>query len=541
MTYTYTPNARTSNKMRKFDLTVKNYRCFDDTTPLRLTIQDGFISLVGPNNSGKSSCLKLIYEFRNIWSSLTSTKVLAILATKSFIHTFEYIGVFDQDEIYSDSNDRNLQLEIALDKSTIEMDSELSKIIFSCNRKAWSADLFIGSKQTPLPNPDFRGQGDQEIALITSGSKYTINCSKFISLFRDLASSFYIGPFRNAISEGSGTYFDLSIGTQFIDQWNSWKTGPAKRQNLLIEQVTEDIRGIFEFNSLEINASQSLKTLQFIVNRKTYKLKELGAGISQFVIVLGNIAIRKPAYLLMDEPELNLHPSLQLDFLTTIASYTRNSVIYATHSLGLARSSSDLIYSFTRKSGTTFVKPLEKHDNYSEFLGEMSFSSYREMGFDSILCVEGVNDVKTVQQFLRKLKKDHKVVILPLGGDQLATGDREAELADLKRLSDKIFVLVDSERESADDQLPKRRGAFLALCNKLGFSCCVTQYRAIENYFTNDAVKRAIGPDFSSLSPYERLSAGKTPWSKTENWRIARAMDISDIEDTDVGRFLLSI
>ena len=526
--------------MSTFHVTAKNYRCFEDTTPLRFSIQDGFIALVGPNNSGKSSCLKLFYEFRSIWESIQNSQHLAVLNTGVYSRAFAYTGVFDNDEIYFDGNQRNLSLEISLDISQDENTaSTVSKIEFLCNRSTWFINLYIGNKHTKLPSSVLSGHSNY--SLIDSTSKAIYNCHEFLELFKDLASSIYIGPFRNAISEGSGEYFDLSIGTEFIKQWNQWKTGSSKKQNTLIEDITEDIRNIFEFKTLQINTSQQLKTLQFIINGKPYKLKELGAGIAQFVIVLGNIAIKKPTYLLIDEPELNLHPSLQLDFITTIASYTEKSVIYATHSIGLARSSADLIYSFIRKHGKTIVNPMENQKNYIEYLGEMSFSSYREMGFESILFVEGVNDVKTVQQFLRKLKKDHKVVILPLGGDQLAAGGREQELSELKRISNNISVLVDSERTAPNQNLPNKRQDFIHLCEKLEFNYCATDRRAIENYLSDEAIKSVIGNNYNALAPYEKLSECGNPWNKTENWKIARSMDISDLENTDIGEFLSNI
>ncbi len=304
--------------MRRFHITAKNYRCFEDSNPLRITIQDGFIALVGPNNSGKSSCLKLFYEFRNIWASLQNVDTLVNLNTRSNT-IFNYAGAFDNDEIYCDANNRNLSLDIELeleDISQVQGFKQLTRIELICDRPKWRANLYVGNNHQKLSKQRVEKVETEKLSDFLQNMR--IDCSKFLSLFRDLNSSFYIGPFRNAISEGGGSYFDLQIGTAFIKQWNSWKTGASKKANLLIEKITEDIRNIFDFKSLEINMSQELKTLQFIIDKKPYKLKELGAGISQFVIVLGNIAIKKPAYLLIDEPELNLHPSLQLDFLTTI-------------------------------------------------------------------------------------------------------------------------------------------------------------------------------------------------------------------------------
>jgi hypothetical protein len=59
----------------------------------------------------------------------------------------------------------------------------------------------------------------------------------------------------------------------------------------------------------------------------------------------------------------------------------------------------------------------------------MSFSAFREVGFEQVLGVEGVTDVRAVQQFLRLLSLDNKVVVIPLGGSALITAGREQELA----------------------------------------------------------------------------------------------------------------
>jgi hypothetical protein len=61
--------------------------------------------------------------------------------------------------------------------------------------------------------------------------------------------------------------------------------------------------------------------------------------------------------------------------------------------------------------------------------------------------------------------------------------------------------------------------------------------RALENYFTDAAVKAVVGSGESALSEYDQPPRH---W-KVDNWRIAQAMRRSDIETTDLGRFLASL
>jgi energy-coupling factor transporter ATP-binding protein EcfA2 len=255
-------------------------------------------------------------------------------------------------------------------------------------------------------------------------------------------------------------------------------------------------------------------------------------------MVLGNAATTRPSIVFIDEPETNLHPSLQIDFLLALAQYTTVGCVFSTHSVGLARSVAPRIYSFQRGSRGPIVKPFEATPNYVEFLGELSFSTFKEMGHDRLLLVEGVNDVKMVQQLLRLVMKEHTTVLVPLGGNQLVTGGREAELNELKRLSHNIFALVDSERAAPGAGADPRRAAFAETCEKLGIQVCVTERRAIENYFTNEAVKAAFGEAFSALAPYQELRTSPIGWSKVDNWKIARQMALSDLSGTDLGAFI---
>src|SRR5712691_2649726 len=56
---------------------------------------------------------------------------------------------------------------------------------------------------------------------------------------------------------------------------------------------------IFGYERLEINASDNKQTLQVVADGRPYRLRELGAGLAQFLVVFGNVAIRRPSLLLI--------------------------------------------------------------------------------------------------------------------------------------------------------------------------------------------------------------------------------------------------
>ena len=108
-----------------------------------------------------------------------------------------------------------------------------------------------------------------------------VDLGDYYRVFEALSHTFYIGAFRNAINVGgSDNYYDINVGNQFIRLWDSLKSGGSIRQSNAALKLTQDIMRIFKFNSLEINATSDNRTLQVIVNGKSYKLEELGSVLS---------------------------------------------------------------------------------------------------------------------------------------------------------------------------------------------------------------------------------------------------------------------
>lgn len=523
-------------------LTIKNFRCFEDSDPVHLALRSGVTALVGPNNAGKSSLLRMFFELRDLLVRSANDPSVLQAWLGGGIAGFNLAGVPDALAIIHDGNQRPMTLRIDCPPPADER--AIRGMEFNFDRQnpgAPRAKTYRGQDFIEVPAGPISGWESNLKVRVADGY---LDYSHFAEHTQALRNTLYIGPFRNILNQSRAPYYDLTVGTDFVVTWDNWKNGPNRSQNRAIKEVESAIAHLFGFSSLEINPSPGNEELRVFVNGHPFALHEQGAGLAQFIVTFGAAATRRPSLILIDEPELNLHPSLQIDFLTTLATFASEGVLFSTHSIGLARSVADTIYSVQRKGGHSIVRSYDATPNIQEFAGELSFSAFREFGYDRLLLVEGPTDVRTVQQLLRKLNKDQRVVVFPLLGHAFASGDYEGALVELRRIAPahKIAALVDSERVSAEGPPDAKRKAFAGACANEGFSSVLlTERRAIENYFSRAAVQEGVGTQYDALSPHESHGAAPKNWSKKLNWKIAHAMNLTDLEGTDLLTFLKAL
>ena len=517
------------------DLEIKNYRSYSDADPGRIRIADGFTAIVGPNNAGKSSLLRLIYELREPFSLLASAGNWTNLVRGNNHGLAWPSHVLDPAEPLSRFNARDMSVRITcgdpyVDENGTPVPTAMTLVIKRENPRTFF--VFVDGLD-PRADTTMDGQ-----FIASAGSTRLAVLRELADTAAALRDAYYIPAFRNTVNQGgSDRYYDLSIGSAFIAQWSEFQTGSNLNSRMQAGRIVETIRQVFGFNQFNIMASSSRDDLQVSVDDQPYSLGEQGAGLTHFVLSLVGAAIKRPTFIAIDEPETGLHPSLQRTFLTTLASLASRGVLFATHSYGLARSNAELVYVATKLKQATTLRPLERTPRLAEFLGEMSFAGYQELGFERLLLVEGPLDVRAVHQWLRDLKIDHRVVVLPLGGDSMINAHRAEELAEVLRITSDVHVLIDSERSEPGQALSENRAAFVNTCGELGIQICVLERRAIENYFPDDAVKRAFGDTHSALGPYELLRDHEHPWSKAANWRIAMETPVAAL-GADLREFL---
>ena len=181
--------------------------------------------------------------------------------------------------------------------------------------------------------------------------------------------------------------------------------------------------------------------------------------------------------------------------------------------------------------------------SYSAWLGELSYSSRLDIGCQGVLLVEGPTEVLCFQEFLRKIKKDQKYVLLQLGGSSLINERVAPQLLELTRIvgPENTYAYIDSERNAEGDSLAIDRQGFLDACESIGITAQASQRRATENYFSQAGIAKAFGEGFQSLTHFQKIKEAAKPWHKSGNWKIAREMSFSEIETTDLGIFLSAL
>ena len=520
--------------MNAVSLVVSNFRCFTDSKPLTIPLSQGSIGIVGKNNSGKSSALRLIHELRPVWDMFRGSNNPYLTGGHGHPGCRD---VQDSDDIRCDRNDRDMQFKLVCSEpiaGDFEAVAEV-RMIWSRTTSIWTGEFFRKSGEAVT---GFGGIDGNRRLIATQSGHFDIDW--VLSTFERLVQAQYIPPYRNIVHSGGAAQFGIQIGQQFVEQWRSHKVGGPKLGAQAAVQTQNMIAEIFGFDSLEINATTQ-NDLQLVIDGRPYRIGEVGHGVAQFILTVVNLLFIKPKLVLIDEPETGLHPMLQRTYLSLISKITGGDVFFATHSVGLARTFAEKVLVTKKHSDGVEVYPLESLRNYSELLGELSFSSWREIGGRSVLLVEGVTDVKAIVQILRLLKKDQEVIVLPMGGRELIKAGTGQEIGEISRLSVSVHVLIDSEKTSADALLANSREKFVADCAKHGVKAHVLSKRALENYWPDATIKRAVDSKARALTEFEDVKNSGCGWGKSQNAKIAYQLGLGDLNGTDLLSFLQSL
>ncbi|MCC6816166.1 MAG: AAA family ATPase [Saprospiraceae bacterium] len=492
-----------------------NYRNININYPIELKIQEGVTFILGINNAGKSNILKFFYDLRHVFGNLliNNDKIQFHVNTSIFL-----------DEIINRNNN--------LPFVKIEITNEYYFLKFKIKP-------YLGHEKH---TNTWLIEGDINEEYINNS-----NYHSFIKEVKELFASFIYVPSNRVDFGNAGNNYDLLMGNSFIGQWNNWANGRNAEKREKIQILISELGELFNVQNFNITVNDDRSSLLIRFDGKDYLLNSVGSGISQFIFVLGNVLFKQPNLILIDEPEISLHPKLQITFVRLLSKRCK-ALIASTHSIGLARSTGDFIYSLTLQNNAPRLSLYGEHyePTLAQSLSEMSYSQYVDIGGNNILLVEGRTDVKSYREILRKYNIEHKFIIFSIGGGNFIVNNPGLIAEELKELTrfnaNSISMIVDSHRISANDKISKELISLEKVCRELNISLFITCRHSTENYISQAAIDEIVGNGILVLGKYENFNkrTNEDTWDKNLNWKMFEKMKQSDFNGTELDEFINS-
>jgi hypothetical protein len=173
----------------------------------------------------------------------------------------------------------------------------------------------------------------------------------------------------------------------------------------------------------------------------------------------------------------------------------------------------------------------------AKILDELGYAVADNLTSDLIILIEGPSDRPVIEHYLIKmgLYADYNIKLWALGGDIM---DQHNLSVFIDKYS--IIGLIDNDPGSKDVRRNFRR-----MCRALGIPCVQLSAYSIENYFSVGALrevfKTQIKEEITTIDPNIKLEEQIGIDVKRNNEKLAAAMNLKEIEGTDLHRFLLRV
>lgn len=256
-----------------------------------------------------------------------------------------------------------------------------------------------------------------------------------------------------------------------------------------------------------------------------YKAFDCGVGLTQILHLLYFSLSPEYMAILIDEPEIHIHPEMQKKFLRVVLN-TDKQLFFSTHSNTFIDPNPSTSVFLLNNTGTISAK-LVTHK--AQALADLGYSISDNLVSDLVILVEGSRDRPLIKWIFDNIDDhEHDIKIWPLGGNNM-------EHVDLSVFTESTNVIGIIDLDPESDQ---SRKVFQARCKAAGIKCYRLSRYAAENYLTIDALrkvfKKLVPEDLKELPKKQKVDTVLRFNPKNRIQEVLSFMTIEDIIDTDL-------
>jgi predicted ATP-dependent endonuclease of OLD family len=266
------------------------------------------------------------------------------------------------------------------------------------------------------------------------------------------------------------------------------------------EHLLSEIKHFFqEVEELESDRTEDdIPTLKYVENGKMLDILYSGSGLRHFMDVLLKVTVSGADVVLIDEPEMALHPDLQrrfLEYLHRLAEERKIQFFLATHSQVLL-SYADIVsyYRIVNKKGKRDVLPVP-NDAIHMLLSDLGLRPSDVFNQDICLLVEGASDVIFLEHVIRNLYKTDfeniAIGVLQYGGsaaDGIVSGT--IDVSNITPAQKYTYWIRDRDAKPTEE--PNENSTkFQNALRGLSLDCHIWNKREIEFYYPQEVLVAA--------------------------------------------------